>query len=163
MYNAIKLYKIARFLYLKKIPFIPKLITLIIFIVYSSKISYKTKIGKGTFLVYGGIGVLINESAEIGENCSIGVNSMIVGKSPYRNAPKIGNRVFIGPGSVIVGPVVIEDNVVIAPNSVVTKSVAKDLIVAGNPAKIIGNINELDYDIFKNETFKEGYADYLKL
>lgn len=161
MYNAIHLYRLARFFYEKKIPVIPKLITLVIFIIYSSKISYKTKIGKGSFFVYGGIGVLVNESAEIGENCSIGVNSMIVGKSPYENAPKIGNRVFIGPGSVIVGPVIVEDNCIIAPNAVLTKSVREGSIVAGNPAKIIGNVRTLEYDIFKNETFKKGYMDYL--
>jgi serine O-acetyltransferase len=72
-----------------------------------------------------------------------------VGQGPYKNAPIIGNHVYIGPGAVIQGPVVIDDNVIIAPNCVVTKSVPQYAIVAGVPAKIIGDVRKLDYDIFK--------------
>jgi len=51
----------------------------------------------------------------------------------------IGNEVFIGVNSIIMPGVIIEDNVIIAAGSVVTKSIPKNSIVAGNPAKIIGN------------------------
>ena len=161
MPNAIFFQRIAYYLYKKRIPLLPHLFMLLIFLLYNSKISYKTVIGKGTFCVYGGIGVLINAKSIIGENCSIGVGAKIVGKGPYIKVPEIRNNVFIGPGAVISGPVIIEDNVIIAPNAVVTKSVPKGAIVAGIPAKIIGNSSELDYDIMKNESFKDGYMDYL--
>lgn len=161
MLNAIYLYRAARFLYKIRLSFFSKIITALVFIIYSSKISYKTKIGKGTFFVYGGLGVLINEDSLIGEYCSIGVNSMIVGQGPFKNAPKIGNKVFIGPGAVIQGPVIIEDNVIIAPNSVVNKSVPQGAIVAGVPAKIVGWVKDLEYDIFKNEKVKDGHFPYL--
>lgn len=162
MINSIFFYRIARWLYLRKIPFLPKIFTLIIFLIYNSKIPYKAKIDKGTFLVYGGIGCLINEDTIIGKDCSIGVGAKIVGKGPYKNGPKIGNNVFIGPGAVIQGPVIIEDNVIIAPNAVVTKSVYANSIVAGVPAKRIGSTLELDYDIFKNERYKDGYMPFLE-
>tara|TARA_B110000908_G_C10088699_1_gene372954 strand:+ start:201 stop:746 length:546 start_codon:yes stop_codon:yes gene_type:complete len=58
----------------------------------------------------------------------------------------IKNNVFIGVKSIIMPGVVIEDNVIIAAGSVVTKSVPSGVIVAGNPAKIIG-----DYDINKSK------------
>ncbi len=161
MINAISLYRIARFFYKYHLPFVSKVFTFVIFIVYNCKISYKTKIGKGTFLVYGGIGVLINADAIIGERCSLGVNSAIVGQAPYKHAPVIGNRVFIGPGAIIQGPVIVEDNVIVAPNSVVNKSVPKGAIVAGIPAKIVGWSDELEYDIFKNEAWNDEYADFL--
>ncbi|MGL5110021.1 MAG: DapH/DapD/GlmU-related protein, partial [Vibrio ordalii] len=73
----------------------------------------------------------------------------------------IGDDVFLGPGCVIVGPVIIEDNVVVAPNSVVTKSVPKGAIVAGIPAKIIGNVSDLDYDILKNESYLDDTAPFM--
>lgn len=161
MINAIHFYRIAHFFYKHHLSFVSRVFTLIIFLVYNCKISYKTKIGKGTFLLYGGIGVLINTDAIIGEDCSIGVNSAIVGQGPYRYAPVVGNRVFIGPGAILQGPIIVEDNVIIAPNSVVNKSVPKGAIVAGVPAKIVGWVEELEYDIFKNEVWSEEHAEFL--
>lgn len=86
---------------------------------------------------------------------------MIVGKGPYKQVPVIGNNVWIGPGTIISGPVKILDNVIIAPNSFVNKSVPEGAIVGGSPAKIIGWKKDLDYEILKNENWKEGYMDFL--
>lgn len=143
------------------IPLLPKLMQLIAFLCYSSAVSYKVKIGKGSFFNHGGFGVLINSEVIIGENCKIGNNVSIVGQGPYKNVPVLKERVYIGPGAVIQGPVVVEDDVIVAPNAVVTKSVPQGAIVAGNPAKIIGWVKDLDYDIFKNENWKEGIKPYL--
>lgn len=162
MINAIHFYRIARWLYLHHIPILPKFIQLVIFIVYNCNIPYKANIGKGSFLNHAGMGVLINPHVSIGENTKIGNNCSIVGQGPYKNAPIIGNHVYIGPGAVIQGPVVIDDNVIIAPNCVVTKSVPQYDIVAGVPAKIIGDVRKLDYDIFKNESWNDNIHPYLE-
>lgn len=162
MPNAIFFYNISRWFYLHKVPVLPKLIQGLIFLLYNCHISYKSKIGKGTFLLHKGMATLILEGVEIGKNSRIGMNVLIIGKGPYKEVAKIGNNVWIGPGSVIVGPVIIEDNVVIAPNAVVNNSVPKDKIVGGIPARIIGDIKESNYDILKNENYKEGYATYLE-
>lgn len=53
------------------IPFLPKLVTLLIFLIYNSKIPYQAKIGKGTTFGYGGIGVVVHSSAVIGDNCRV--------------------------------------------------------------------------------------------
>ena len=71
MLNAIFFYRISRWLYLHHIPILPQLITLLIFLIYNSKVPYKAKIGKGTKLGYGGIGVVIHSDSIIGANCSI--------------------------------------------------------------------------------------------
>jgi len=81
---------------------------------------------------------------------------------PYKNVPNIKNNVWIGANAVIIGPVIIEDDVIIAANSLVNKSVPKGAIVAGNPARIIGFKKDLEYNIFDNPQYKEGYAEYLK-
>ncbi|MBH0002152.1 serine O-acetyltransferase [Pseudoalteromonas sp. SWYJZ12] len=161
MPNAIMFYRVARWFYLKNIPFVPKVMQLIIFILYSSKVPANADIGKGSFLVVKGIGVVIIDKAKIGERCRIGIGCKVVGKGPYKRVPVIGDDVFLGPGCVIVGPVIIGNKVIVAPNSVVTKSVPTGCIVGGIPAKIIGRVDELEYDIFKNESYLDDIAPYM--
>ena len=60
-------------------PFLPKLITLIIFLIYNSKVPYQAEIGKGTRLGYGGVGVIIHSKAKIGSYCSVGQQVTIGG------------------------------------------------------------------------------------
>ena len=71
-------------------------------------IPYRCEIGKGSFFNHGGIGVLINPNVKVGRSCKIGNNVSIVGQGPYKMTPHIGNKVYIGPGTIIQGPVVIE-------------------------------------------------------
>lgn len=163
MPNAIFFYRISRWFFNHKIPFIPKIIQGIIFILYNCHISFLAEIGKGTILLHKGMATLILEHVSIGVNSRIGMNVLITGKGPYKNVPKIGNNVWIGPGAVITGPVIIQDNVIIAPNSVVNKSVPEGAIVGGSPAKIIGWVKDLEYDIMKNESWKEGYMKFLSI
>lgn len=79
MLNAVFFYRISRWLYLHHIPFLPKLITLLIFLLYNSKVPYQAEIGKGTKLGYGGIGVVIHSKSVIGKNCVVGQNVTVGG------------------------------------------------------------------------------------
>lgn len=145
MINAIQLYRVSRFLYRYHIPFLPKLIMLIIFLVYNSKIPYKAKIGRGTFCGYSGIGVVIHSDAEIGENCVIGQHVTIGGgNNRYPGVPKIGNNVHMSHGAIVFGGITIGNNVTIGANAVVTKPVPDNAIVAGVPAKILRYNEPLD-------------------
>lgn len=159
MLNAIFFYRIAHWFYIHHIPLFPKLFQLLIFLCYNCSVPSKVKIGKGTRFSHGGIGVLINPSVEIGDNCTIGTNCSIVGQTPYNHTPVIKNNVYISPGAVIQGPVVIGNNVIIGANAVVNKSVPDYAIVAGVPAKIIGDSRKLGYEIAKtpatDNTIKE--------
>ena len=138
MINAIKFYQISRWLFLHHIPFLPKIITLLIFLIYNSKIPYTAKIGKGSYCGYGGIGVVIHSDAEIGRNCMIGQHVTIGGgNSKYPGVPKIGNNVYISHGAIVFGGITIGNNVTIGANAVVTKPVPDNAVVAGVPAKIL--------------------------
>lgn len=159
--NAIKLYRVMRWLYTHKIPVLPKVIQLIIFLMYNTKVTGDTKIGKGTYFVCNGISTVLIPGCTIGDNCVLGLRFSTVRKFPYKEVPKIGNNVWIGPNVIVAGPVVIEDNVIIAGNSFVDKSVPAGAIVAGSPAKIIGYTKDLDYDLYSNPKNKEGWAPYL--
>ena len=66
----------------------------------------------------------------------------------------IGNNVFIGVNSIIMPGVKIEDNVIVAAGSIVTKSVPKGVIIAGNPAKIIGS-----YETYRNDVLENYISD----
>ncbi|MCM0647410.1 serine O-acetyltransferase [Clostridium swellfunianum] len=137
MLNAIVFYRFARKLYLFNIPLLPKLIKLIIFLLYNSSIPYEVRIGRGTKFGYGGIGVVIHKKAVIGDNCTISQNVTIGGRSGLTELPIIGNNVYIGAGAVILGNVKIGNNVVIGANAVVIKDIPDNAVAVGVPAKVI--------------------------
>lgn len=137
MVNAVIFYRLANFLYRYKVPFFPKLIKLFIFVIYNCSIPYECKIGRNSFLGYGGIGVVIHKNAVIGDNVNIGSNVTIGGRSNQTAVPVIGNDVYIATGAKILGDICIGDRVVIGANAVVISDVPSDCVVAGVPAKII--------------------------
>lgn len=79
MLNAMFFYRIMRWMYLHHIPFLPKLVELLVFLIYNSKVPYQAEIGKGTFLGYGGMGVVIHSKAKIGRYVTIGQQVTIGG------------------------------------------------------------------------------------
>jgi serine O-acetyltransferase len=145
--NAITLYRIAHTLFRWRIPLLPSLIRLVIFLIYNSVVPFECEIGEGSFLAYGGIGVVIHRRSKIGKNVNIGSNVVIGGRSGGKAVPRIGDNVFLATGSKILGEIEIGDYVVVGANAVVTKSVPSYSVVAGIPAKIIrANITKGDYE-----------------
>lgn len=138
MLNAIIFYRIERWLYLHHIPFLPKLIELLIFLIYNSKVPYQAEIGRKTFLGYGGMGVVIHSKAKIGAYVTIGQQVTIGGgNNRYPGLPTIGDYVYISKGAIIFGGITIGNNVTIGANAVVNKPVPDNAVIAGVPAKII--------------------------
>lgn len=70
----------------------------------------------------------------------------------------IGNNVYVGNNALIMPGVTIGDNVIVGSGSVVTKSVPANCIVGGNPARIIGNINELENKVMKYNVSSKGLS-----
>lgn len=140
------LYSLARILSKLHIPFLPKLIQVLIRIMFSCNLPYSAQIGKNTELAYGGIGIVIHARCVVGENCVIGPGVILGGTTKKWEVPKVGNNVYIGAGAKILGPVTIGNNVVIGANAVVLKNIPDNSLVTGVPAKIIKeNININDY------------------
>lgn len=112
----------------------------------------QTNIGSGFYIGHFG-NIIVNSKAIIGNNCNIS-QGVTVGQSNRgirEGVPTIGNNVYIGPGSKIVGRVTIGNNVAIGANCVVTTDIPDNAVVAGIPGKIIsfkgsvGYINRTDY------------------
>lgn len=105
---------------------------------YGIQIPVSTKIGEGFYIGHFG-NIVVSENAVIGNNCNI-AHSVTIGQTrrgDKQGAPVIGNNVWIGTGSVIVGKITIGDNVLIAPLTYLTIDVPDNSMVIGNPAKII--------------------------
>lgn len=113
---------------------------LIIEFIMSVEIPDKLKIGKN-LNIYHGIGIVINTNTKIGDNVSIRQNTTLGSKYDGGPCPKIGNNVDIGCNVVIIGDIYIGDNVIIGAGSIVTKSFPDNCIIAGNPAKLIKELN----------------------
>ena len=96
------------------------------------------KIGPKLFIDHG-MGIVIGETAEIGENCSIYHQVTLggTGKDTGKRHPTVGDNVLIGAGAKILGPVTIGHNARIAAGSIVMKDVPADATVAGIPANVV--------------------------
>ena len=112
---------------------------------YGFQISDQTKIGNGFYIGHFGT-IVITHEAIIGDNCNInhGVTIGVAGRSSPRKSPVIGDYVWLGTNSVLVGGIKIGNNVLIAPGSYVNFDVPDNSIVIGNPGKIIPKENAVE-------------------
>ena len=108
----------------------------------------KTVVGGGVY--FPRFGAIILSFGAIGENVTIEQNVTlgIAGRGEDRGHPTIGNRVFIGAGSMIVGKITIGDDAYIFPGSVVTRSVPPRALVMGYPARIVSYEGSFDWIVY---------------
>lgn len=96
------------------------------------------KIGKGLFIDHGS-GVVIGETSEIGDNCTLyqGVTLGGTGKDVGKRHPTLGNNVMVGAGAKVLGPFKVGDNCKIAANAVVLEEIQSDSTAVGIPARVV--------------------------
>lgn len=113
---------------------------------YGIQIPIQTKIGKGFKMNHFG-GIVINQNVVIGENCNVsqGVTLGNVSRGKLKGCPTIGDRVWIGANSVVVGKITIGNDVLIAPLSYVNFDIPDKAVVMGNPAKIVNYNSSASY------------------
>lgn len=136
--HALIAYRISHFFYNHKFFFIARLISQLSRFFTGIEIHPGAKIGKGLVIDHG-MGVVIGETAEVGDNVLIyhGVTLGGTGKDKGKRHPTVGNNVVIGSGAKILGPIKIGDNAKIGANAVVLKEVPEGATAVGIPAKII--------------------------
>lgn len=136
--KAILMHRVAHFFYKIRLYFIARLISEISRWLTSIEIHPGAKIGKRLVIDHG-IGVVIGETAVVGDDCMIyhGVTLGGTATSAVRRHPSLGNKVLIGAGAKVLGAISVGNNVKIGANAVVTKDCPADTTYVGIPAQRI--------------------------
>jgi serine O-acetyltransferase len=144
--KAIFFHQVAHFFYLAKFHLLARIISQTSRFLTGIEIHPKAKIGKNLFIDHG-MGVVIGETSEIGDNVTIYHMVTLGGIAPsidsnsqreVKRHPTLKDNVVVGSGAQILGPVTIGENSKIGANAVVTKDVEPNAIMVGIPAKNIG-------------------------
>lgn len=147
--HAVIMYRVAHWFYKKDLKIIARVISQLARCITGIEIHPGAKIGKGLLIDHGS-GVVIGETAEIGDNCLIyqGVTLGGTGKDHGKRHPTLGDNVMVGSGAKILGPFKVGDGAKIAANAVVLEEVPPDCTAVGVPARIVRQngrkVNDLD-------------------
>ena len=135
--HAIWIHKIARWFWLNNLRLLGRFTSHVGRFLTGIEIHPGARLGSCVFIDHG-MGVVIGETAEIGDNCLIyhGVTLGGVDMSPVKRHPTLGNHVVVGAGAKILGNIRIGDHSRVGANSVVIKDVPPHTTVTGIPAKV---------------------------
>ena len=146
--KAVFFHQIAHFFCVAKFDLFARIISQFSRFLTGIEIHPKAKIGKNLFIDHG-MGVVIGETSEIGDNVTIYHMVTLGGISPsidsskqrdVKRHPTLKNNVVVGSGAQVLGPIVVGENAKIGANAVVTKDVPENAIMVGIPAKNIGTV-----------------------
>ncbi len=144
--KAVFFHKIANFFAIAKFNLIARIISQFSRFLTGIEIHPKANIGKNLFIDHG-MGVVIGETSEIGDNVTIYHMATLGGISPSINSneqrnikrhPTLKDNVVVGSGAQVLGPVTVGKNAKIGANAVVTKDVPENAVMVGIPAKNVG-------------------------
>ena len=150
--KAVFFHKIANFFAIAKFNLIARIISQFSRFLTGIEIHPKANIGKNLFIDHG-MGVVIGETSEIGDNVTIYHMATLGGISPSVNSneqrnikrhPTLKDNVVVGSGAQILGPVTVGKNAKIGANAVVTKDVPENAVMVGIPAKNVGETSGSD-------------------
>ena len=148
--KAVFMHRIANFFAIAKFDLVARIISQFSRFMTGIEIHPKAKIGKNLFIDHG-MGVVIGETSDIGDNVTIYHMATLGGISPSINSdtqreikrhPTLQDNVVIGSGAQVLGPITVGKNAKIGANAVVTKDVPENGVMVGIPAKNVGTTSE---------------------
>ena len=148
--KAVFLHRIANFFSIAKFHLVARIISQFSRFLTGIEIHPNAKIGKNLFIDHG-MGVVIGETSDIGDNVTIYHMATLGGIAPSINSdnqrnvkrhPTLKENVVVGSGAQILGPVIVGKNAKIGANAVVTKDVPENAVMVGIPAKNVGTASE---------------------
>ena len=111
-------------------------------IIFSADIPPQVQIGEGTVFPHDALGNVFHPEVKIGKNCKILHGVTMGGRAGHKGLPIIGDNVLIGVHAQILGNVRIGNNSVVGAGAIVTHDVPDNVVVVGNPARILRRIDE---------------------
>ena len=148
--KAVFFHRIANFFSIAKFHLVARIISQFSRFLTGIEIHPNAKIGKNLFIDHG-MGVVIGETSDIGDNVTIYHMATLGGIAPSINSdnqrnvkrhPTLKENVVVGSGAQILGPVVVGKNAKTGANAVVTKDVPENAVMVGIPAKNVGTASE---------------------
>jgi serine O-acetyltransferase len=139
--HAVLFYRTAHWFWMKRMYFIGRFTSHVGRFFTGIEIHPGAKIGKRFFIDHG-MGVVIGETAEVGNDVLL-YHGVTLGGTSWKKVkrhPTIGNNVVIGTGAKILGPITIGDNTRVGSNSVVVNDVPPNSVVVGIPGKVVFRI-----------------------
>ena len=136
--QAMLFYRLTHRLWLLKLKWLSRFISMLARWITGVEIHPGAVIGRRFFIDHG-MGVVIGETAEIGDDCTL-YHGVTLGGTTWKKGkrhPTLGNNVVIGAGAKILGPIILGDDVRVGSNSVVVKSVDNAQTVVGVPARVL--------------------------
>lgn len=148
--RALGFHRIANFLWRHGLHFLGRLVSELGRLLSGIEIHPAARIGKHLFIDHG-LGVVIGETAEIGDEVTLYHGVTLGGLSPHdgiggKRHPTLHDRVVVGAGAQVLGPVTIDACARIGANAVVTRDVPRGAVAIGTPARIIPVSQPLDAD-----------------
>ena len=136
--HALLAYRVAHRLYVSEHYFSARLVSQLARFFTGVEIHPGATIGKGLVIDHGA-GVVIGETAEIGDNCTLyqGVTLGGTGKDVGKRHPTLGNGVLVGAGAKVLGPFTIADGSKVAAGAVVLKEIPENSTAVGIPARVV--------------------------
>ncbi len=137
-FHAVTIHRLTHLLHAKGMPFTARAISQLTKIVTGIEIHPGATIGRGVFIDHGA-GVVIGETAEVGDDCTIyqGVTLGGTGKDCGKRHPTLGKNVLVGAGAKVLGPFKVGDRAKIAAGAVVLDEVPADSTAVGIPARVV--------------------------
>lgn len=144
-FHALTMHRVSHWLWLHKLKSLARFNAMLARFFTGVEIHPAAKIGRRFFIDHG-MGVVIGETAEVGDDVTIyhGVTLGGVSLKKEKRHPTIGNNVIIGAGAKVLGPFKVGDRVRIGANSVVLHEVPQDATVVGVPGRITGDSKRQD-------------------
>ncbi|MBI4301545.1 MAG: serine O-acetyltransferase [Chloroflexi bacterium] len=159
-FHARQFHRLAHALYRWRMPLLPRLISHLSRFLTGIEIHPGAEIGEGFFIDHG-MGVVIGETAEIGDDVTLyqGVTLGGTSQQKIKRHPTLGNNVVVGAGARLIGAITIGDNVKIGAGSVVVTAVPSNATVVGVPGHIVA-VRHPDADIL--ERLPDPEWDYME-